>query len=128
MAYRFVENKAGLDYVLKNPAGPVGRDLVRRGTRITAAAKAQVGVKTGALRASIHMRHMRDSRGQYVRIGSNLHYARMHHDGTAPHLIKPNRKSMLKFQSKGQTIFAHLVNHPGTKPNRYLTDNLRFAR
>jgi hypothetical protein len=128
MAYKFVENKAGLDYVLKNPAGPVGRDLAKRGARITAAAKAQVGVKTGALRASIHMRHLRDSRGQYVRIGSNLHYARMHHDGTAPHLIKPNRKSMLKFQSKGQTIFAHLVNHPGTKPNRYLTDNLRFAR
>jgi hypothetical protein len=128
MPYKFVENKSGLDYVLKNPAGPVGRDLAKRGARITAAAKAQVGVKTGALRASIHMRHLRDSRGQYVRIGSNLHYARMHHDGTAPHLIKPNRKSMLKFQSKGQTIFAHLVNHPGTKPNRYLTDNLRFAR
>lgn len=127
MPVKFVENKAGLDYVLKNPAGPVGRDLARRGARVAAGARAQVGVKTGALRASIHMRHMRDSRGQYVRIGSNLHYARMHHDGTAPHLIKPNRKSMLKFQSKGQTIFTHLVNHPGTKPNRYLTDNLRFA-
>ncbi len=92
-----------------------------------AGARAQVGVRTGALRASIHMRHMADTRGQYVRVGSNLNYARLHHDGTSPHIIKPNRKQVLKFATKGQIIFAHVVKHPGTKPNRYLTDNLRLA-
>ncbi len=127
MTVIFIENKAGMEYLLRSQNGPVGKDLRRRGLRVMAGAKAQVGVRTGALRASIHMRHMADTRGQYVRVGSNLNYARLHHDGTSPHIIKPNRKQVLKFATKGQIIFAHVVKHPGTKPNRYLTDNLRLA-
>jgi hypothetical protein len=123
----FIENKAGMEYLLRNPNGPVGKDLKLRGMRVLTGAKAQVGVRTGALRASLHMRHFSDTRGQYVRVGSNLNYARLHHDGSIPHIIKPNRKHTLKFQTKGQIIFAHVVKHPGTKPNRYLTDNLRLA-
>ncbi len=123
----FIENKAGMEYLLRSPNGPVGKDLKLRGMRVLTGAKAQVGVRTGALRASLHMRHFSDTRGQYVRVGSNLNYARLHHDGSIPHIIKPNRKHTLKFQTKGQIIFAHVVKHPGTKPNRYLTDNLRLA-
>jgi hypothetical protein len=123
----FIENRAGMEYLLKNSNGPIGKDLRARGVRILAGAKAQVGVRTGALRASLHMRHFSDSRGQYVRVGSNLNYALLHHEGSAPHIIKPNRKHMLKFQTRGQIVFAHVVKHPGTKPNRYLTDNLRLA-
>ena len=88
-------------------------------------ARAQVGVRTGALRASIHMRHMRDTRGQYVKIGSPLNYALIHHEGSKPHLIKPNKAHVLRYVSKGRVMYAHAVMHPGTKPNRYLTDNLR---
>ncbi len=127
MTVIFIENRAGMEYLLRSQNGPVGKDLRRRGLRVMAGARAQVGVRTGALRASIHMRHMADTRGQYVRVGSNLNYARLHHDGTSPHIIKPNRKQVLKFATKGQIIFAHVVKHPGTKPNRYLTDNLRLA-
>jgi hypothetical protein len=123
----FIENRAGMEYLLRSPNGPVGKDLRQRGIRVLTGAKAQVGVRTGALRASLHMRHFSDTRGQYVRVGSNLNYARLHHDGSIPHIIKPNRKHTLKFQTKGQIIFAHVVKHPGTKPNRYLTDNLRLA-
>ncbi len=127
MTVIFIENRAGMEYLLRSQNGPVGKDLRRRGLRVMAGARAQVGVRTGALRASIHMRHMADTRGQYVRVGSNLNYARLHHDGTSPHIIKPDRKQVLKFATKGQIIFAHVVKHPGTKPNRYLTDNLRLA-
>ena len=127
MTVIFIENRAGMEYLLKNSNGPIGKDLRARGVRILAGAKAQVGVRTGALRASLHMRHFSDSRGQYVRVGSNLNYALLHHEGSAPHIIKPNRKHMLKFQTRGQIVFAHVVKHPGTKPNRYLTDNLRLA-
>lgn len=124
----FIENRAGMEYLLRSQNGPIGKDLRSRGLRVLAGAKRQVGVRTGALRASIHMRHFTDTRGQYVRVGSTLNYAKMHHEGTNPHIIKPNRKQVLRFATKGQIIFAHVVKHPGTRPNRYLTDNLRLAR
>lgn len=114
-----------LDRYLNSPTGEVGRFLAKKGTKITAAAKAQVGVKTGGLRASIHMRHVRDTRGQHLKIGSNLSYARAHHEGTKPHIIRPNRAKMLRFVSRGDVVFAAAVKHPGTRANRYLTDNMR---
>jgi len=120
--------KAELDFLLNNPSGSVGRYLARKGRMVTVAARAQVGVRTGALRASIHMRHLRDSRGQFVRIGSALNYALMHHEGTKPHLITPNRAQVLRFVKGSRVVYAHSVMHPGTKPNKFLTDNLRLVR
>jgi len=120
--------KTELDFVLNNPSGDVGRYLARKGRLIMMAAKAQVGVRTGALRASIHMRHLRDSRGQFVRVGSALNYAYLHHEGSKPHVITPNRAQVLRFVNRGRIIYAHAVMHPGTKPNRYLTDNLGLVR
>ena len=120
--------KAELDFLLNNPSGSVGRYLARKGRLVTTAARGQAGVRTGALRASIHMRHLRDSRGQFVRIGSPLNYALMHHEGTKPHLITPNRAQVLRFVRGSTVVFAHSVMHPGTKPNKFLTDNLRLVR
>lgn len=114
-----------VDIFLNSPNGPVGRYLRKVGLRILAAAKRQVGVRTGALRASLHMRHLRDTRGQYLRIGSSLRYAYLHHEGTKPHLITPKKKQVLQFTTKGRVVMTHLVRHPGTRPNRYLTDNLK---
>jgi hypothetical protein len=122
---KFVFRKPVIDNFLDKPGGEVGRYLARMGRQIEFAAKRQVGVSTGALRSSIHMRHFTDPRGQYVRIGSPLRYARAHHEGTKPHLIKPNTAQMLRFVTKGQIVFAHMVRHPGTPANRYLTDNMR---
>lgn len=114
--------------LLKSPEGAVGRYLRRKGKLIEAAAKRQVGVRTGALRSSIHMRHGRDVRGQYVMVGSKLPYAKMHHEGTQPHMIFPNKASILRFTKRGQVIYAHAVAHPGTRANKYLTDNLRLIK
>lgn len=123
---KFKKNAKNWDYFFDNPAGEVGRYLKARGEIIVTAAKAQVGVRTGALRASIHMRHFRDTRGQYIRIGSPLNYAYAHHEGTKPHLILPSRQEKLRFVSRGAVVYTHLVRHPGTPPNRYLTDNLKY--
>ena len=128
MAVKIVWNKPGLDSVLQSPEGVVGRYLKKKGRLITAAARRQVGVRTGALRNSIHMRHFRDPRGQYIKVGSSLSYARAHHDGTKPHLILPTKGRNLRFFSKGFLVFAQMVRHPGTKPNRYLTDNLKLIK
>ena len=117
-----------LDNYLNQPGGEVGKYLAKKGRIVTTAARGQVGVRTGALRSSIHMRHLRDSRGQYVKIGSSLPYARMHHEGTKPHMIYPKRASILRFMTKGRMVFTHVVRHPGTKANKYLTDNLKLIK
>lgn len=120
--------KAELDFLLNSPMGTVGRHLAEKGRRIVVAAKAQVGVDTGRLRASIHMRHLRSSAGQYIEVGSSVRHALAHHEGTRPHMIFPTRASVLRFSAGGRVIYTHMVRHPGTKPNKYLTDNLYLIR
>jgi hypothetical protein len=129
MTVKVVFYKPVLDEVLKSPNGMVGRYLAERGRRIVIAARMQAGVKTGKLKASIHMRHeVGGTSGQYVKVGSSLHYALLHHEGTKPHIIVPNRASVLRFSSGGRVIYTHAVRHPGTRPNRYLTDNLYLIK
>jgi hypothetical protein len=98
------------------------------GYKIMIAAKQQVGVDTGRLKNSIHMRHFRSGIGQMIEVGSPLKYALLHHEGTRPHLITPNRAQVLRFTSGSRVIYTHQVRHPGTRPNRYLTDNLYLIR
>jgi hypothetical protein len=114
-----------LDDLLNNPNGSVGDFLDKKGKDILALAKAKVGVRTGNLRNSLHMRHMRDARGQYVWVGSTLDYALAHHEGTGPRTITPKSGKVLRFVSRGQIVYAHSVQHPGTKANRYLSEALR---
>lgn len=116
-----------LDILLKQPQGVVGRSLARRGNKVLNAARIQVGVDTGRLKASLKMTHDRSIRGQFVMVGSKLNYALMHHQGTRPHIITPNRSQVMVFANKGRVIYATRVNHPGTRANRYLTDNLYLA-
>jgi len=124
--YYFVPNKIVIDNFLNDPNGQVGRWLAGRGRQVERAAKAQVGVNTGALRASIHMRHTRSVRHQELRIGSSLNYAKAHHEGTKPHLITPKSSQVLRFTSGSRVVYARQVMHPGTRPNKYLKDNLRL--
>lgn len=114
-----------LDRLLNQEGGSVGQYLKNKGNEILTSARSRVGVRTGALRASLHMRHMRDPRGQQLWIGSKLNYALAHHEGTKPHVITPKSGKMLRFVSRGQVVYAHSVNHPGTKANKYLADALR---
>lgn len=125
---RVVWHRRALDNLLKSPTGPVGRLLHKKGLAVLTAARGQVGVKTGKLKASLHMEHKRNAKGQYVRVGSPLKYAYAHHEGTKPHVITPDRKEYLRFSSKGRVVYSRVIMHPGTKPNRYLTDNLYLIR
>lgn len=117
-----------LDKYLNNPQGEVGKYLRRRGKLIVAAAKRQVGVDTGRLRESIHSIHLRDSRSQYLWIGSNEAHALMHHQGTKPHTIVPREAPILRFTSGSRIIYSRHVEHPGTRPNRYLSDQLYLVK
>lgn len=125
---KLVIHKAALDYYLNNPQGPVGDYLDKKGSRIIGAARRQVGVDTGRLRSSIRMIHYRGVRGQYVWIGSNEEHAYMHHEGTKAHIILPRRAPLLRFRSGARIVYTRAVLHPGTKPNRYLSDQLYLVR
>lgn len=114
-----------MTWLLDAPSGTTGRWLARKGRLIVRLAKSQVGVNTGALRQSIHMRHFRDPRGQFLWIGSSVKHALVHHEGARPHVIVPKQAKMLRFVSRGQVILAHRVSHPGSRPNRYLTTPMK---
>jgi hypothetical protein len=114
-----------LHYELNTVHGMTGRHFNAIGRDIVAGAKLQVGVRTGALRKSIHMRHLANFTGQYLWIGSNKDYAYAHHEGTKPHIITPNPPNKVLVFSKGSRIIhTPMVHHPGTKANRYLSDQL----
>lgn len=128
MATKVVFRKVTLDFYLNDPYGPVGRYMFTRGRAIMAAAKAQVGVNTGRLKNSIHMRQSRAPLGQTMTIGSPLSYALAHHEGTRPHIITPDKAEFLRFTSRSRVVYSRAVRHPGTKPNKFLADNLYLIR
>lgn len=118
-------DKAALHLVLNTPSGNLWGAMERRGNAIVRDSKKLVGVKTGALRNSIHMRHLGNATGQYLWIGSNKNYAYAHHEGTKPHTITPDTAPVLVFRSGTKIIRTALVKHPGTRPNPYLTAAMR---
>lgn len=122
---KFVLDRVGYDHMVHSPDGEVGQYLRKQSRILAAYARRQAGVDTGALRASINYRVVRDGRGLVAFVGSDNRVAFMHHQGTRPHIIMPNRARTLRFYSHGRIVYAQVVRHPGTQPNRYLTDNLR---
>lgn len=121
-------DKAKLNAYLHTPSGDLWRYMERQGRQATAAAKRQVGVKTGKLRNSISMSHYGTANGQVVKIGSDVKYAYLHHQGTKPHIIKPDRAPVIRFSSGSRVIYSREIMHPGTRPNRYLSDQLKYFR
>jgi hypothetical protein len=126
--YRLQIYDTKLHLFLNTPNSGDRKDLwkyIERHLKLTVfAAKRDVGVKTGALRASISGYHLGNSTGQYAGVRAVRPYALMHHEGTRPHLIKPNSAPKLVFMSKSRIIRTSLVHHPGTKPNPFLRKNL----
>lgn len=122
---KFVRNQAGWDDMTKNPNGLIGKYFKRKGELLQQLAKQQVGKKSRALEYSIRNTMFYGATGFIVRVGSSNPIARLHHDGTKPHTILPKSAKTLRFNSHGKIVYAKVVHHPGTRPNRYLTDNLR---
>lgn len=89
-------------------------------------AKVLAPVDTGRLRSSIRAEPpvIFSFRGRAV-VGSDLEYARFVNDGTRPHVIRPRRAQVLRFQAGGRTVYARVVNHPGTRAQPFLDRALR---
>lgn len=122
----FHRDAAGMNQVLRGQGGPVWNDVEKRTNRATSLAKAQVGKDTKELVRSISSRVSVGSRGGVTGVVSAMNKkAILHHNGAPPHIIIPRKAQTLRFKSRGKIVYAKLVRHPGTKPNRFLTDPLR---
>jgi hypothetical protein len=120
----FVAYPAGMDYALKNPGGTLGRHLKARAVRVQSAAILQAGMRTGQLRSSIRVDHERATYGQKVTVGAYVPHAYIHHEGTRPHVITRGGGEVMRFTKGSRVIYSREVLHPGTRPNRYLSDNM----
>ena len=122
-ATTFKPDRAEIQKLLHGREGMVAKDVEKRALRVLAGAIRQVGKRTGKLSRSLHTEMTyRPVTGAYI--GSNVRYALMHHDGTKKHSIVAKPGRMLTFTANGKRVYARKVLHPGTRPNRYLTDQL----
>jgi hypothetical protein len=124
----WVENKAGMYQVLKSPVGEVGLHMKNIGRKIQIGAIMQAGFRTGMLKLSIGVSQSTTPTGQEVRVGSSVPHALVHHEGTRPHRITGRNGGMLRFAKQGRIVYARSVMHPGTRPNKYLSDQLWVVR
>jgi hypothetical protein len=118
--------------------GDVVRFMLQQGERVKIRAQELVGVYVpppagpertrapGTLRDSIVKRFHVTEAGVVVEVGSADPIALIHHEGTEPHTITATRAPMLVFWSEraGAVIAVKSVQHPGTRPNRFLTEAL----
>lgn len=120
-----VLDKAAIRYLGFSWEGPVGRDLNRRLRTLHFRAEQSAGFRTGELRRRMEIKRKVIRTGLEGQVGSPVKYALLHHQGTRPHVILPRRAKSLRFVVGGKVVFAKRVNHPGTRPNLYLTRWLR---
>lgn len=124
----FSPSQADILKLVNDNRAPVIPHLRMIGRLIVGAARRQVGKNTGELSRSIHYDIRRFGGLPEVWVGTYNSIAYIHHEGTRPHAISARNKTYLRYSSKGRIAYARTVIHPGTKPNRFLTDNLYLAR
>lgn len=92
----------------------------RAGTRVQNEARRLAPVDTGRLRSSIVSRAEDHGRTYDVTVGTNVNYAEFVENGTRRHFIYPRNGQFLRFQWGGRTVYARVVDHPGTQPQPFL--------
>jgi hypothetical protein len=127
--------------LMRSPSGPVLRELLEAAELVKREAQRRVGVyrppdaysaarrrrRPGTLWDSIVKRVSDTGAGVAVLVGSEDPIAMLHHEGTEPHVIAARRRPLLVFYwpKVGRVVAFKRVNHPGTDPNRFLTDALQ---
>lgn len=128
MAGEAVIQRDALRVLLRAPYGPIGRDLLRRGSAVEALGKQLVGRRTNTLANTIaaDKRPHETPEGLALWVRATAPHALVHHEGSRPHV--PRRATVLRFEVGGRVVFTKHVNHPGTKGNPYLRNALVAAR
>lgn len=123
----FVPNLPEIERIRFSWDGMIGRDLNRRLRTLEFRGRMSAGVKTGNLKRSMRTERRTIKQGLQGRVGSPLRHAAAHHQGAKPHIIRPRNAKALRFAVGGRIVFASRVNHPGNRPNPYLSRWLREA-
>lgn len=109
-------NRAQREFLLRDPRGPAGRDLTRRGIRVTNAAKIGCPVKYGRLRAAqTYTAPVPTPTGLKLQVGSNIKYSLPVHEGSGS-VWAP--RSWRVAHARGRSI----------PPRRFLTNALPAGR
>jgi hypothetical protein len=130
---KLITDGAAMAELLRSPTGPVGVKLIERATVVQLAAKRQAPRDSGCLEDTIVKRVEEDAESGFViRIVSDTtpcsptrtSYSLFVHEGTKPHNI-PNAFGWGEEFGVGGNFDGFF--HPGTEPNKFLTDNLPLA-
>lgn len=126
---------------VRSPQGPIFRQMVEDGNLVKREAQRLVGYsqpdplgrpyrKANHLRDTIVTRMVEKGGVPVMMVGSEDPIALLHHEGTVPHPIHARRAPFLVFwwERQNRLVVTKSVNHPGTRPNRYLTNALRVLR
>lgn len=108
-------------------------DAKNRAKRVQRFAKEEAPKgKTRHLSQNINIRQSREATGRYSSgydVSADTDYAIFVHEGTRPHKITGNPLLAFAWPAAGlNPAIFHSVNHPGTKPNRFLARAIRRAR
>lgn len=122
-------NRSYAKRVLANSPG-IRRGMLLRGLAVQTEAKKRLNepprrIDTGRLRNSIQIQEVRTRGVTGVRVGTNVIYALVIHNGSRPHIIQPRNARVLAWRGPDGMIFARSVMHPGFKANPFLVDGLR---
>lgn len=122
----FSLDRTRIQRMLRLPGGMVYRNMERRVRRVEAEAIRRAPGSVGQhIRASIQ----RGPGGEFRGVIRSSHPASIYLvNGTRPHMIFPRRPGgVLRFTVGGRVVYARFVNHPGTRPDTFMQDALRFA-
>lgn len=98
---------------IKTVFKPVGREWTEQTIHL---AQGRVKVVTGKTRASIRRKNASLTRAAVEARGG----ARFLEAGAVPHTIKARRVSVMRFNVRGQPMFAKRVRHPGSPKQPFL--------
>lgn len=99
------------------------RANTRAAAKAVETARRLVPVRTGKLRSTIHA----EITARGFKLTADTPYAKFMEYGTKRHVIRAKAGKRLAFTVNGRKVFAKKVNHPGTKPYRYLSIALLAA-
>jgi phage gpG-like protein len=100
-------DQGAIHYFMQDPFGGVARDMYRRGQQVRSRAIQLAGVDTGRLRASISVDLVPREGTLAARVGTNVDYAGVHHEGHG--IIRPVRAKVLAFRVGGRWVFTKHV-------------------
>lgn len=120
-------NRTAIQRMLRLPGGLVYRDMERRVRRVEAEARRRAPGSMGQGN-NITVAIRPGPGGDFQGVINSRHPASLYVlGGTRPHVIRPVRARALRFEMGGRTVYARVVMHPGTQPNRFLQEALRAA-